>query len=125
MVWCTGCGGSGTCGGVWVAAHCTCAVVRLVPYADALSAAAATQGPIRRMADAVEQAVQEQVMYVQRAAESERAGEWNADVSTSQHGRRAPPPLGQVSQCTPISRFVSCRAVPMWPAQLRARPSHA
>ena len=41
------------------------------------------QGPSRRLADAVEQAVQEQVMYVQRAAESERAGEWNADVSAA------------------------------------------
>ncbi len=53
------------------------------PPVRTLNAAMRVQGPIRRLADAVEQSVQEQAMYVQRAAESERAGEWNADVSAA------------------------------------------
>lgn len=38
------------------------------------------QGPIRRLAATVEQAVQEQALYLQRVADSERAGEWNTEV---------------------------------------------
>ncbi len=38
------------------------------------------QGPIKRLAATVEQAVAEQAMYLQRARDSEVAGEWNAEV---------------------------------------------
>ncbi|KAL4446262.1 hypothetical protein ABPG77_003069 [Micractinium sp. CCAP 211/92] len=41
------------------------------------------QGPIKRLAATVEQAVAEQAMYLQRARDSEVAGEWNAEVYNS------------------------------------------
>jgi hypothetical protein len=47
----------------------------------ALRAVLDVQGPIRRLAGTVEQAVAEQAAYLQRAQESERAGEWNQEVS--------------------------------------------
>ena len=46
----------------------------------ALRAVLDVQGPIRRLADTVERAVAEQAAYLQRAQESERAGEWNQEV---------------------------------------------
>lgn len=42
--------------------------------------APAPQGPIKRLAATVEQAVAEQAVYLQRALDSEVAGEWNAEV---------------------------------------------
>jgi hypothetical protein len=38
------------------------------------------QGPIRRLATTVEQAVADQAIYLQRVQDSEQAGEWNTEV---------------------------------------------
>ena len=47
---------------------------------EALRAVLDVQGPIQRLADAVQGAASEQALYLQRTAESERAGEWNSEV---------------------------------------------
>lgn len=41
------------------------------------------QGPIQRLAVTVEQAVAEQALFLQRAQDSEAAGEWNSEVFNS------------------------------------------
>jgi hypothetical protein len=54
------------------------------------------QGPVRRLAATIEQAVVEQALYVQRAEDSEAAGQWNAEVSIGGCLLCMPPGFGGV-----------------------------
>jgi hypothetical protein len=51
------------------------------PHCSSQPALMSLQGPIQRLAATVEQAVAEQALYLQRAQDSEAAGEWNSEAS--------------------------------------------
>lgn len=55
----------------------------LVYFLSCSVAHSSMQGPIQRLAATVEQARTEQALYLQRARDSEAAGEWNVEVSAS------------------------------------------
>ena len=78
------------------------------------------QGPIRRLAATVEAAVAEQAAYVQRAAESERAGEWNTEVRGQGARERAAPVL---SACRRLPAGCLCLAAGL-PAGLPIHTAH-
>lgn len=63
--------------------HGMCKVQQRSSSDHAACLSACLQGPIKRLAATVEQAVSDQSMYLQQAQDSELAGEWNTKVGGS------------------------------------------